>query len=60
MGAWGVVNIWVREMSVGGFGWIGLVIVLRIISTQPGSLKVDEPLLIRERWLGKNIGKLYD
>jgi len=37
-----------------------LVIVLRIISTQPGSLKVNKPLLIRERWLGKNIGKLYD
>jgi hypothetical protein len=47
-------------MSVRGFGWIGLVIVLRVISTQPGSLKADEPLLIRERWLGKNIGKLYD
>ena len=47
-------------MSVRGLGWIGLVIDLRIISTQPGSLKADELPLIRERWLGKNIGKLYD
>ena len=56
----GVVNIWVREMSVRGFGWIGLVIVLRIISTWPSSLKVDEPLLMCERWLRKNVVKLYD
>jgi len=37
-----------------------LVIVLRIISTQPGPLKLDESLLVCERWLKKNIGKLYD
>lgn len=47
-------------MSVRGFGWIGSVIVLRIVSTQPSPLKLDESLLIRERWLRENIGKLYD
>lgn len=40
-------------MNVRGFGWIGLVIILRIISTQPGSLKVDESLLISHRFYVK-------